>query len=497
MKSRFKDKLASLLLTEMSERLRDREKIKQYLSEFTAFPPEKVTEEFLNEFENFLGSDKRNEIAKRLHQSFFQKIETPQGGGLPQSTEISVASPEDVQELSKLKIEIETEQSEKIAVVDDTRTLESEIVQEVQETSSITQEIETEQSEEIAVVDDTRTLESEMVSQVQETSPVTQEIEIEQTEEILESEIVQQEQVQEIIIEDEIIAPLPIIDEPAEIERPSVFFRKEKKTQIEIYPDDWLCLYGFTYAPNSEGKGFPSVELEVKGIGENGNIFGVDYGDVRFFMSKINIDKYVTIKTGSNILKPQEKIKLKLEYAYALNQMHTTEMLVTLEFWTLQQGREAVVRVVEDRYLDFLHSLIDVHDAIDWDVEVLVMDSEILKAVSASSQERTVSARLQPRESKVQRIDYKQQERVLFKEKEIAQKINLELTKIANKIKVDHIITLDSSFLEDWKPIFSARYIIGKDKRKAFHQAILEKQNEYKDFKVIINVSSPKVRFKF
>lgn len=462
MKSRFKDKLAALLLTEMSERLRDREKIKQYLSEFTAFPPEKVTEEFLNEFENFLGSDKRNEIAKRLHQSFFQKIETPQGGGLPQSTEISVASPEDVQELSKLKIEIETEQSE-----------------------------------EIAVVDDTRTLESEMVSQVQETSPVTQEIEIEQTEEILESEIVQQEQVQEIIIEDEIIAPLPIIDEPAEIERPSVFFRKEKKTQIEIYPDDWLCLYGFTYAPNSEGKGFPSVELEVKGIGENGNIFGVDYGDVRFFMSKINIDKYVTIKTGSNILKPQEKIKLKLEYAYALNQMHTTEMLVTLEFWTLQQGREAVVRVVEDRYLDFLHSLIDVHDAIDWDVEVLVMDSEILKAVSASSQERTVSARLQPRESKVQRIDYKQQERVLFKEKEIAQKINLELTKIANKIKVDHIITLDSSFLEDWKPIFSARYIIGKDKRKAFHQAILEKQNEYKDFKVIINVSSPKVRFKF
>ncbi|MDP2208745.1 MAG: GvpL/GvpF family gas vesicle protein [Bacteroidota bacterium] len=470
MKSRFKDKLAALLLAEMSERLRDREKIKQYLSEFTAFPPEKVTEEFLNEFENFLGSDKRNEIAKRLHQSFFQKIETPQGGGLPQSTEISVASPEDVQELSKLKIEIETEQSEEIAVVDDTRTLESEIVQQVQETSPITQEIEIEQTEEITVVDDTR---------------------------ILESEIVQQEQVQEIIIEDEIIVPLPIIEEPAEIERPSVFFKKEKKTQIEIYPDDWLCLYGFTYAPNSEGKGFPSVELEVKGIGENGNIFGVDYGDVRFFMSKINIDKYVTIKTGSNILKPQEKIKLKLEYAYALNQMHTTEMLVTLEFWTLQQGREAVVRVVEDRYLDFLHSLIDVHDAIDWDVEVLVMDSEILKAVSASSQERTVSARLQPRESKIQRIDYKQQERVLFKEKEIAQKINLELTKIANKIKVDHIITLDSSFLEDWKPIFSARYIIGKDKRKAFHQAILEKQNEYKDFKVIINVSSPKVGFKF
>lgn len=490
MRSRFKDKLTALLISEMSERLRDREKIKQYLSEFTAFPPEKVTEEFLNEFEKFLGSDKRGEIAKRLHQALIKGIETPQ---------------EDVHELSKPKIEIEIEKSEEIAAVDETIRLESELVSRVQETSPITQEIEIEQTEEVTVVDDTKTLESEMPSQVQETIPPTQDIEIEQTEEvtvvddtkILESEIVQQDQGQGIIIEDEKIAPLPIIEEPTEIERPSLFFKKEKKTQIEIFPDDWLCLYGFTYAPNSEGKGFPSVELEVKGIGENGNIFGVDYGDVRFFMSKINIDKYVTVKTGSNILKPQEKIKLKLEYAYALNQMHTTEMLVPLEFWTLQQGREAVVRIVEDRYLDFLHSLIDVHDAIDWDVEVLVIDSEILRALSALSQERTVSARLQPRESKTQRIDYKQQERVLFKEKEIAQKINLELTKIANKIKVDHIITLDSSFLEDWKPIFSARYIIGRDKRKAFRQVILEKQNEYKDFKVIINVSSPKVRFKF
>lgn len=445
MKSRFKDKLAALLLAEMSERLKDREKIKQYLSEFTAFPPEKVTEEFLNEFENFLGSDKRSEIAKRLHQSFIKGIETP-------LTEISVVPPEEIREFSKLKIEIETVQNEDISVVADTSTLESEIIPQEQD---------------------------------QEPFPIAQGMDILQTEEIA------------VVEEDKIIAPPPIVDEPSEIERPSVYFKKEKKTQIEIYSEEWLCLYGFTYAPNSEGKGFPSVELELKGIGENGNIFGIDYGDVRLLMSKINIDKYVTLKTGTNILKPQEELKLKLEYAHALNQIHTTEMLVPLDFWTLQRGRETIVRVIEERYLEFLHSLIDVHDAIDWDVEVLVMDSEILKAVSTTSQERTVSARLQPRQLKTPPIDYKQRERVLFKEKEIAQKINLELTKIANKIKVDHIITLDSSFLDDWKPIFGARYIIGKDKRKAFHQAILEKQNEYKDFKVIINVTSPKVRFKF
>lgn len=443
MKSRFKDKLAALLLTEMSERLKDREKIKQYLSEFTAFPPEKVTEEFLNEFEKFLSSDKRNEIAKRLHQSFIKTIET-------QEAEISVTLPEEIQEFSKMDIEAVTPQE--VSVVDDTETLDSDVIprEQFQETSAIGQEIEVEQSEQTAAVEG-----------------------------------------------DNIIAPPHIVDEPSEIERPSVFFKKEKKTHIEIFPDEWLCLYGFTYAPNSEGKGFPSVELEVKGIGENGNIFGLDYGDVRLFMSKINIDKYVTLKTGTNILIPQEGMKLKLEYAHAINQIHTTEMLVPLDFWTLQQGREAIVRVIEDRYLDFLHSLIDVHDAIDWDVEVLVMDSEILKVVGTTSQERTVSAKLQPRQMKIPRIDYKQQERVLFKEKEIAQKINLELTKIANKVKVDHIITLDSSFLDDWKPIFSGRFVIGKDKRKAFHQAILEKQNEYKDFMIIIKVTSPKVRFKF
>lgn len=480
MKSRFKDKLAALLLTEMSERLKDREKIKQYLSEFTAFPPEKVTEEFLDEFEKFLGSDKRNEIAKRLHQLFVKEFETP-------PPEIPVAPSEEIPEFSKLKIDIEIVPTEEIAAHPDARLLESEIIpqKQVQETPPIAQEIGTIQTEEIAVVGDTRTLESEIIqqTQVQETPRIPQEIETEQPEAVA------------VVEEAQIIAPPPIVDESLETGRPSVFFKKEKKTQIEIYSDEWLCLYGFTYAPNSEGKGLPSVELEQNGIGENGNIFGIDYGDVRLFMSKINIDKYVTLKTGTNILKPQEGFKLRLEYAYALNQMHTTEMLVPLDFWTLQRGRETIVQVIEERYLEFLHSLINVHDAIDWDVEVLVMDSEILKAVSTTSQERAVSARLQPQQK--QRIDYKQQERVLFKEKEIAQKINLELTKIANKIKVDHIITLDGSFLDDWKPIFSARYIIGKDKRKAFHQAILEKQNEYKDFKVIIKVTSPKVRFKF
>ncbi len=472
MTSRFKDKLTALLLEEMSERLKDREKIKQYLSEFTAYPPEKVTEEFLNEFEIFLDSEKRGEIAKRLHQSFIQKIGTQQEKELHHSTKTSILPQEDVKELSKPKVEVESKQIDEIAI----------------KASSI---------------------ESEPVRFEQSTKPppIIQELEIPKSvEKTVDSEIgmVQQEQAQEIVSEEkEIITQKGVfvhskdIDEPTESERPSVFFKKEKKTLVEIYPDDWLCLYGFTYAPNSEGKGFPSVELDVKGIGNEGNIFGVDYGDVRLFMSKIGLDKYVTIKTGVHILKPQEGMKLKLEYAYALNQIHTTEMLVPLDFWTLKQGREAVVRVVEDRYLDFLHSLIDVHDAIDWDVEVLVMDSEILNEVTATSKERAVSARLQTRDSKIQRTDYKQQERVLFKEKEIAQKINLELTKVANKVKVDHIITLDSAFLEDWKPILSARYIIGKDKRKAFRQAILEKQNEYKDFKVIINVSSPKVRFKF
>ncbi len=85
----------------------------------------------------------------------------------------------------------------------------------------------------------------------------------------------------------------------------------------------------------------------------------------------------------------------------------------------------------------------------------------------------------------------------MFREKEIANKINLILTRISNKIKIDHIITLESSFFDSWKPILSARYSIGKDKRKIFFQTIMDIQKDFEKQKLMISVSNTKTFFTF
>jgi hypothetical protein len=454
MKTRLQEKLAALILEEMSVRLKERKNILELLTEFSEFPPEKVTEEFLNEFEKLLDSGLRQEILKRL---------SPREQPLP--TKLSEAI-----QATEVKPEI-TEQKAEEGVI------EPKSVSEIAEVKSGVGEI-----KEVSEVP------TDIISEVKDIINTT---EIELAAQKLEIPSEEEES-------DTTALDLPVFTEPRlETERPSIFFSKEKKTDIVIDSKDCIYLYGFSYAPNSEGKGFPSIELDIDGVGQENKIFGLDYGDVRIFMSKINLTDYVTIRTGEPVLKSHEAINLKFQHAWVLNKLKANEMLVPLDFWTILTGREKIVRIIEDKYINYLHALIDVHDAIDWDVEVSVLDDHIMKVLSVDIKPKTIDLRREGRHQKVPRIEIKNFEKVLFKEKDIAHQINTTLTHVANKIKVDHMISLESSFLEGWKPILSARYVIGKDKRKAFHQSVLELQERFEKFKIMINVGSPKVRFKF
>ncbi|RCK77602.1 MAG: hypothetical protein IGBAC_1911 [Ignavibacteriae bacterium] len=443
MNSNFQEKLAQLILDEISERLKKREYLKEVLKKFLEFPPEKVAEEFLSEFEKLLTGNLKEEIINRLKLMYLREIQ-------PQVKENIIAEE---------SINIENEAI--VSTIPSETTEPGEIVKE-----ELTEVID-EKSDKTEPIDIIEPIKEPVV-----TSDIPKERE-EITKESIESVI----EVEELK------------------EKPSVYFKREKKTEIAISENDWLYLYGFSYAPNSEGKGYPSIELPIKGVDDKNVVFGLDYGDVRLYLSKIQFEKFVIAKTGEHILSPKEAISLRYNHSCILNQIRTNEILVPLEFWTIKMGREKIVRTIEERYLNFLHSLIDIHDAIDWDVEVSVLDNEFMKLLSDSA--KTSETRDYSRHPKVQRMEVKQFEKVLFKEKEIAQKVNLTLTKVANKIKVDYIITLESSFLDGWKPILSARYVVGKEKRKAFYQSIFDLQSEFNKFKVMISVNSPKVHFKF
>jgi hypothetical protein len=266
---------------------------------------------------------------------------------------------------------------------------------------------------------------------------------------------------------------------------------------IELLPEDWFCLYGFSYAPDSAGKGIPTVKLKLKGIDKSNHIFLLDYGDVRFYLNKLNKSDYTLDKLGKPMLASQQMESYKLEHEKLLNVLRKNEVLVSLPLWTIIQGREHIISTVEDRYVEFLRSLIDVHDAVDWDVEIFALDEHIaiLPSIVDTPKERTTQREAKHPAGK--KIDMKLLEKVIFREKRLAQEIHNQLLVLAARSKIDHMIRLDSALIDDWKSILSVRYVVNKDKRKAFFQAIAQMQSENAEFELMMRVSSPTVRFSF
>ncbi len=82
-----------------------------------------------------------------------------------------------------------------------------------------------------------------------------------------------------------------------------------------------------------------------------------------------------------------------------------------------------------------------------------------------------------------------------IREKNIAQDIDSKRLLQATRGKIDFIIRLDNAFIDDWKSILSARYAVGKEKRRAFCQSIRAIQETYAEYRLMFKVTNPGVRF--
>jgi hypothetical protein len=178
-----------------------------------------------------------------------------------------------------------------------------------------------------------------------------------------------------------------------------------------------------------------------------------------------------------------------------LNVLRSEEVIVSLPFWSIVQGHQFLIRLIEERYVELLRSLIEVHDATDWDVDVLAFDHHILRLPSISDGAKMRTVQRDTRHPSVAKRDDKMLDKVIFREKSIAHDIHNQLLIVALKAKVDYMIRLDTAFMDDWKSILSARYTINKDKRKNFCQSIAALQEEYKEFELMFRVTTPSNHF--
>jgi DNA mismatch repair ATPase MutL len=261
---------------------------------------------------------------------------------------------------------------------------------------------------------------------------------------------------------------------------------------IPLAADDWLYLYAFCYAPETSGKGVPSKKLALKAFDRKNDIFLLDYGDIRFYVSKLTASDYITDKGGKPTLDPQMSVWFKYDHEKILNLLRTSDVIVPINHWSIFRGLGEVTRMIEDRYVDLLRTLIDAHDATEWEVEIFGFDDHIIK-LPAIAQEggkvRTTERESRHAQSKTR--DIKHVERLVFREKTIAQEIHSNLLYYAQKGKLDHMIRLDSAFMNDWKSILVCRYTVGKDKRRKFCEGINSIYETYKEYDLMVRVINP------
>jgi hypothetical protein len=267
---------------------------------------------------------------------------------------------------------------------------------------------------------------------------------------------------------------------------------------LQLKADDWFYLYGLSYAPDSTGQGVPAKMLVQQGIEHSSNIFLVDSGDLRLYVSRLSAKEYSIDSSSRPNLASHQESRLKLEHENILNFLRIDESLIVLPHWTIYQGLQDILAKVEEKYVDLLKSLVELQDAADWDLELFAFDHHILQlpSITAGSKSRATPKRevkhpVGGRKSDVM-ID-----KVIFREKSIAQDIHNQFLLSASKTKVDYMIRLDTAFMDDWKTILSARYAVSRDKRKAFWQTVKAVQEQYGEYELMMKIRTKADQFTF
>lgn len=260
---------------------------------------------------------------------------------------------------------------------------------------------------------------------------------------------------------------------------------------IPLAEEDWLYLYAFCYAPETSGKGVPAKKLQLKGFDRKNEVFLLDYGDIRFFVSRVSAADYIADKGGRPTIDPQHSVWYRYDHEKLVNTLRTAEVVVPLNPWTIFRGLGEVNRMIEDRYVDLLRTLIDAHDATEWEVEVFGFDDHIIRLPSITQEGKVRSPERESRHAPSKARDVKHVERLIFREKTIAQEIHSSLLYYAQRGKLDHMIRLDSAFMNDWKSILVCRYTVPKDRRRKFCEGINAVYETYGEFQLMLRVINP------
>jgi hypothetical protein len=286
--------------------------------------------------------------------------------------------------------------------------------------------------------------------------------------------------------------------------KPSVVLPKSVPVR-RPYPldeQDIVYFHGVAQIPVEEKPAAEPFFMDERGIENKESVFAMDRGGLRFYVSRISSRSMNVSKNGVLLLNKQESIHLRGTHFAILNHLRAYGVLLPFEFGLVAQGVEDLHGKIDDHMYEIRDALEELLATKWWEVTVNAYDAKMAPMVAPEPsqqirRERDRRGDIERGVGSSSRIDIKMLERVLNKQKSLAEEIHRKLEGIAGRADVDMMVSLSSGSSEDWKPILRASYELSFPEIYKFSNALTDLQINHLKYQLMFVLKGDREDYSF
>jgi len=190
------------------------------------------------------------------------------------------------------------------------------------------------------------------------------------------------------------------------------------------------------------------------------------------------------------LLNKQESLQLQGVHQSTLNDLRGHGVLLPFEFGTVARGKDSLLGLIDKNLEDLEEALDDVENTTWWTVTASVLDATIARIVGTDVQsvgrDRSRDRASYTSAPQGKKFDIKVLERILQREKKLAESVHSALSESAERADVDTMVGLGSGSSEDWKVILKASYDVPKRDVAKFSRAVTDQQYHHLQYDLML-----------
>ncbi len=276
---------------------------------------------------------------------------------------------------------------------------------------------------------------------------------------------------------------------------------KLQRIRVELTDDDHLYLHGFCAIPSDQEPALMPFMLEEKGIEEKDFACAVDLDGIRVYLTRLQGVATNVSGKGLLLLNKQDSVRWRGVHESILNDLRIHGNLVPFAFGTVALGFDDLRTKVQMYRAKLADALDDMQETSWWNLGVHTLDARMAQLVGTDGatprQRGEVNRQSYAIQSQGVKLDIKALERILGKQKKIAESIHEDLAGIADRSDIDFIIGLGGGTSDDWKVILKASYEVPPSRQARFHSMVSESQYRHMLFEIMLKITGNVESFSF